>query len=133
ALPIASLGPAHLLAVLHKVEARGAYSVAQMGRGYLGQVFRYAIASHKAVLDPARVLTGALTKVETKHHPTLKREEIGPFLRAIAKAQPSRQTEIAVRLLLLTMLRTIELRAGLWTEIDFARVEWRIPTERMKM
>jgi integrase len=133
ALPIASLGPAHILAVLKKVEAREAYSVAQLGRGYLGQIFRYAIASHKAVLDPARALTGALVKVETKHHPPIPRAELGPFLRAAATASANRQTEIALRLLLLTMTRTVELRTAWWSEMDLAGAEWRLAAEKMKM
>jgi integrase len=132
ALPIATLGPAHILAVLQRVEMRGAYSVAHLGRGYLGQVFRYAVAGHKATQDPTRALAGALAKTETKHHPPLARDDIGPFLRAVEnKANANRQTEIAVRLLLLTMTRTIELRGARWPE--FSRDLWRLPPERVKM
>jgi integrase len=132
-LPIASLGPAHVLAVLRKVESRGAYSVAQLGRGYMGQVFRFAVAQHKATQDPTRALTGALTKTTTKHHPPLARADIGPFLKAIReKGNANRLTEIALRLLLLTMTRTIELRSGWWSEILAPYVDWRIPAERMK-
>jgi integrase len=133
ALPIASIGPAHVLAVLARVEAR-APTAARLGRGYLGQVFRYAVATHKATVDPTRALAGALAKAETRHHPPLARDDIGPFLRAVeTKANANRQTEIAVRVLWLTMLRTVELRTGLWTEIDLARAEWRIAADRMKM
>jgi integrase len=133
ALPIAGIGPAHVLAVLGKVEGRGAHSVARLGRGYLGQIFRYAIATHKATQDPTRALAGALAKVETKHHPPISRAQLGPFLTALASARANRLTEIAVRLLLLTMTRTVELRGAWWSEIDRARAEWRIPPERMKM
>ena len=49
------------------------------------------------------------------------------------KANANRLTEIAVLLLLLTMTRTVELRAAWWTEVDLGRAEWRIPPERMKM
>jgi integrase len=134
ALPIASLGPGHVLAVLRKVEGRGAHRVAHMGRGYLGQVFRYAVVTHKATQDPTRALAGALTKAETKHHPPLARDDIGPFLQAVeTKANANRQTVIAVRLLLLTMTRTVELRTAWWPDVDLARAEWRIPPERMKM
>jgi integrase len=135
ALPIAAVGPGHVLAVLAKIEARGAHSVAKLGRGYLGGIFRFAIVSHKATLDPTRSLAGALAKVETKHHPPISRAQLGPFLRAVeTKANANRLTEIAVRLLLLTMTRTVELRAGWWTEVDhLARAEWRIPGSRMKM
>ena len=43
------------------------------------------------------------------------------------------QTKLALRLLLLTFVRTIELRGAEWPEIDFDKSEWRIPAERMKM
>jgi integrase len=44
-----------------------------------------------------------------------------------------RTTVIALRLMLLTFVRTVELRAAHWAEIDFDRAEWRIPAGRMKM
>ena len=48
------------------------------------------------------------------------------------KGSAERVTEIAVELLLLTMLRTIELRGGWWHEIDWQAELWRIGAERMK-
>ena len=131
--PIAKLLPVHLLAVLQKVEARGAVTVARHGRSYLSSVFRYAVATLKVPLDPMPSLRGALAKRTTVNHPTLARIDIGPFLRAIReKAKPGRSLEIAVELLLMTMLRTVELRGGQWTEIDWGAELWRIPPERMK-
>jgi integrase len=132
ALPIAALGTVHLLPILNAVADRDALSVAHSGRSILGQLWRYAISTHKAVVDPTPALRGALAKVETRHHPPLARDEIGPFLQAVAKAGANRQTEIAVRLLLLTMLRTVELRTALWTDVDMARAELRLGAERMK-
>ena len=38
-----------------------------------------------------------------------------------------------MKLLLLTFVRTIELRAAEWQEVDFDKAEWRIPASRMKM
>ena len=43
------------------------------------------------------------------------------------------QTKLALRLLLLTFVRTGELRGAEWAEVDFEKAEWRIPAERMKM
>lgn len=42
-------------------------------------------------------------------------------------------TRFALRLLLLTFVRTGELRASEWAEFDEHSAEWRIPAERMKM
>nr|WP_253910970.1 tyrosine-type recombinase/integrase [Xanthomonas phaseoli] len=44
-----------------------------------------------------------------------------------------RTTVIALRLMLLTFVRTVELRNAQWSEIDLDQAIWRIPAERMKM
>ena len=43
------------------------------------------------------------------------------------------QTKLACILLMLTFVRTTELRGAKWDEIDLDKAEWRIPAERMKM
>ena len=131
-LPIATLETAHLLPILNAVADRDALSVAHSGRSILGQLWRFAIATRKAATDPTPALRGALARVQTKHHPPLARDQIGPFLEAVAKAGANRTTEIAIRLLLLTMLRTVELRTAWWTDVDLARAEMRFSPERMK-
>ena len=132
-LPIRSITPAHVLAILRRVEGRDATSMAMLGRGWLSQIFRYAVASLKADSDPAAALRGALQRRETKHHAPLAKADIGPFVEALGKAGANRPTETAIRLLMLTMVRTVELRGASWDEFDLERSEWRIPASRMKM
>ncbi|WP_244196250.1 tyrosine-type recombinase/integrase [Paraburkholderia susongensis] len=43
------------------------------------------------------------------------------------------RTRLAMRLLLLTSVRTAELRGATWNEIDLKSAIWAIPGERMKM
>ena len=43
------------------------------------------------------------------------------------------RTRLALRLAVLTFVRTTELRGARWEEIDLEAAEWRIPAERMKM
>jgi integrase len=40
---------------------------------------------------------------------------------------------LALRLLLLTFVRTVEMRRAEWSDINLAAAEWRIPPEKMKM
>lgn len=40
---------------------------------------------------------------------------------------------MAIKFLLLTFVRSVELRGARWEEIDWQKKEWRIPAERMKM
>jgi integrase len=44
-----------------------------------------------------------------------------------------RGTRLALRLAVLIFVRTTELRAARWDEVDLEASEWRIPAERMKM
>lgn len=132
-LPIATLMPAHMLAVLERIEARGAISWAHHGRSFLSGVFRYGVQTLKVPIDPMPSLRGALGKADSQHHDRLSRLEIGPFVRAIRdQGRSERVTQIACELLLLTMLRTVEVRGGWWHEIDWPAELWRIPAERMK-
>jgi len=42
-------------------------------------------------------------------------------------------TRHGLQLIVLTFLRTAELRAAEWSDIDLERREWRVPAQRMKM
>ena len=55
------------------------------------------------------------------------------ILKKLEAYDGSLQTKLALRFLLLTFVRTNELRGAQWTEIDWDKAEWRIPAERMKM
>src|SRR3546814_19036243 len=54
-------------------------------------------------------------------------------MKALEKYGGYRTTVIALRLMLLTFVRTVELRKAEWSEFDFENAEWRKPAERMKM
>ena len=80
-LPISTITAAQVLAVLRIVEERGTIQAANLGRGFIGAVFRYAVATQKATVDPVPSLRGALATAERKHHQPLDRGDIKPFLR----------------------------------------------------
>lgn len=133
ALSVREIRASHLLPLLRKVEERDARTIAILGRGYLSQIFRYAIATAKADLDPAADLKGALESHERHHHQPLAQSDIAPFFKALDANGANAETAIAIRLLAYTFSRTIELRCAPWTEFDLDQAEWRLPAERMKM
>jgi integrase len=132
-LPIRDVTAAHLLEIVRRVEQRGAETVALLVRQWASAIFRYAVATLRADTDPAAALKGAIHRPKVKHHKPLSRDQIANFVRALDSYGGYRTTVIALRLLLLTFVRTVELRAARWDEIDLDRAEWRIPAERMKM
>jgi len=63
--PIGQVSAPAILGVLQSLEARDKYQSARRLRSTIGSVFRYAIATARAEIDPAYALRGALTQVKT--------------------------------------------------------------------
>jgi integrase len=80
-------------------------------------------------LDKLLPAPGKIAKVA--HHPAVPVDEL-PAVYAALCAKDG-QGARALRLLILTAVRSGELRGAQWSEIDLARREWLIPAERMKM
>jgi integrase len=133
ALPIRSVTSAHLLEIIRRVEGRGAATTALLVRQWSSAVFRYGAATLRTDGDPAAALKGAIQRPKTKHAKALSRDDLVRFARALEAYGGYRSTVIALRLMLLTFVRTKELRTAPWTGFNLDRGEWRIPWPRMKM
>jgi integrase len=132
-LPIRDVTAAHLLEIVQRVEGRGTATVAFLLRQWFSAIFRYAISTLRADGDPTTALKGAVTRPRPVHCKPLDPTDIRSFLQVLGSYGGYPTTIIALRLILLTFVRTVELRGACWTEIDFERTEWRITAERMKM
>jgi integrase len=131
--PCRAVTAAQIFDILKRVHNRGATTVAILIRQWVSAIFRYAVATLRADTDPASALRGAIKRVKVKHCRALATADISVLLDAIGNYGGHRSTTIALRLLLLTFVRTAELRSAEWSEIDFEAAEWRIPEGRMKM
>ncbi len=132
--PIREITAPELLAVLRRVEARGALEVAHRIKQIAGQVFRYAVATGRAQRDVSADLRGALPASPEKHHAALtKPTDVAGLMRAISGYQGSFTVRCALRLTALTFVRPGELRKAEWAEFDLDEGVWRIPAVRMKM
>ncbi len=125
--------PLELLNVLRKIEKRGVLEKMRKVRQRCSEVFRYAIATGRSEYNPAADLSSALEVHQSNHFPFLKADEIPDFLGALEGYSGSKLVQIATKLLMITGVRTIELRAALWQEFDLDNAIWEIPAERMKM
>ena len=131
---IADIKAPELLAVLRRIESRGALETAHRAMQNCGQVFRYAVATGRAERDPTGDLRGALPPPEEKHHASITEpKHIGALLRAIDGYDGAFVTKCALRLAPLVFVRPGEFRKAQWPEIDLEKAEWRIPAARMKM
>ncbi len=132
-LPIRAVTAADVLSILDGASKRGAETVALNLRQWCSQVFRYAVATLRADNDPASALRGAIIRPPVNHSRPMERDEVAAFLRRLEAYGGHRTTVIAMRLLLLTFVRTAEMRKAEWSDVDLEAAEWRIPAAKMKM
>lgn len=132
-LPVNNIKPLVLLNVLRRMESRGATEKAKKVRQRCSEVFRYAIVTGRAEYNPAADLTSAMSGHESKHYPFLTVEELPDFFKALTGYTGSPLVVLAARLLILTGVRTGELRGAFWSEFDLEKAVWEIPAERMNM
>ena len=131
-LPIRKVTAAHILKIVRGVEGRGAPVVAGNVRQWCSAVFRYGVATLRVENDPAAALKGAIFRPKPQHAKALSRDEVKLFLKDIERYGGYRTTAIALNLMLLLFVRTVELRKAEWSEFDLKQANWRIPAERMK-
>lgn len=131
--PIAEIKPMELLETLRRLEKRGALEKMRKVRQRCGEVFRYAIVTGRAEYNPAPDLATALATPKKTHFPFLTAEELPYFIKDLAGYTGSVITKTGTQIIMLTGVRTQELRFARWQDIDFEKRLWEIPPEVMKM
>jgi len=132
-LPIKEITPPMVLSVIRAVESRGALDVASRILQRTSAIFRYAIQTGQAIYNPASDMKGVLKTRKIEHRATISRDELPELFKKLDSYSGDRITKLALRLIILTFVRTGELRGACWEEFDVDQREWRIPAVRMKM
>ena len=65
--PVKAIEPKELLAVVRRIESRGALETAHRALGTAGRIFRYGVATGRADRDPTADLRGALAPLRGQH------------------------------------------------------------------
>jgi integrase len=111
---------------VRRIENRGALETAHRALGNCGQVFRYAIATGRALRDPSGDLRGALPPVKGEHFAAVtNRNRRRNCLRTLDGYQGTLTVACALRLAPLVFVRPGELRKAEWADIDLDAAEWR--------
>ncbi|MDE0410708.1 MAG: tyrosine-type recombinase/integrase [Gammaproteobacteria bacterium] len=134
-LSIDEITPHRVIAMLRKIEARDALDVANRVKQAVHAVCRFAVQQGIATSNPASDLDGIVRQRKVRHRPSLPREELPQFLQLLETYSDRGRllTQRAIKLLLLTFVRSGELRGARWEEFDFEDKVWRISQDRMKM
>ncbi|KAA5629565.1 tyrosine-type recombinase/integrase [Pseudomonas aeruginosa] len=124
-----------LLGVLAKIEERKAFTTAEKVRIWFRQMFRYALVIAEGMeVNPASDLdVVAAPKPPTAHNPYLRLHELPEMLLKLrGYRRRGLQTQLGIRLLFLTGVRTGELRLATPDQFDLDRGLWIIPPEFVK-
>lgn len=133
-MPIKSITAPELLAALKQAEKRGVYETVRRLKQYCGMIFRFGIAHGYCDFDITPGLRGAIRPPKRGHFATIESGELPALLGCLddPSKQVGPQTRLAVRLMLLTFVRTSDLLGARWSEIHFDKAQWHIAGERMK-
>jgi integrase len=124
--PIAEVTAPELLAVIRRIEGRGALETAHRALGNCSQVFRYTVATGRCKSDPSRDLRGALPPARGSHlAATTEPTRLAGILRAMDGYQGTLPVICALRLAPLVFVRPGELRHAEWKDINLEAAEWR--------
>ncbi|WP_415860145.1 tyrosine-type recombinase/integrase [Neptunomonas qingdaonensis] len=98
--------PPQLLAVLRRVEARGAIESAHRIKQVTGQVFRYAVATGRAKRDITPDLKGALATHKTQHFPAITDPaKVGKLLQMLDSYEGTSTVRAALKFVPLVFVR----------------------------
>ena len=133
--PIAEITSSEILSVLKKIEEQGKLEAASRSRQKCGAIFTYANLKQLCTNNPVSNLKGALASPKKKRFNSLSPKDLPQFLVKLDEYDGAIITKLALRFVLLTIARTIEIREANWNEFDLEDEEpiWRIPDEKMKM
>ena len=130
---IAEIRAPEVLAVLRRVEARGALDTAHRVHQNCGQVFRYAVATGRAERDVSADLRGALPAARHTHFASVTEpDEVAGLLRALDGFQGTFVVQCALRLAPLLFVRPGELRTAEWVQFDLDKEQWRYTVSKTR-
>lgn len=115
-----------------KIVARGAPATAVHAREVVHMVYRYALDRGHRYENPAELVRPtSIARFEPKDR-ALSPQEIWLLYQYLERVSTAPTIRLAVKLLLLTMVRKSELTEATWDEVNFTLATWTIPAERMK-
>lgn len=135
ARPVAEIEAPEVVAMVRAIQDRGAKDIAKRALETTSMIFRHAIAYGYAKRNPAAEIRprDILQPTRKENYARIDARELPKLLRAIEIYQGTPVTRLAMKLMAMTFVRTGELIAARWSEIDFEERRWNIPAERMKM
>ncbi|ACC72391.1 tyrosine-type recombinase/integrase [Paraburkholderia phymatum] len=131
-LTLEEITPSRLLMRCEKIKERGAAAPAVQARDIVLQVYRFVQARGLRVANPAEDIRPSAIATFKPRDRALTPGEIHMFFKALERTPTLPTLRLAVKFMLLTMVRKSEFILATWDEVDFNAAIWTIPKDRMK-
>jgi len=131
-LKLGEISPMRLLSRCEEIKGRGAPSIAIQAREIVSQIYRFVQARGLRVENPADAIRPRAIATRRPRERALTADEIGEFFRALEKAPTAPTLRMALRFVLLTLVRKSEFINATWSEVDLDAAVWTVGKERMK-
>lgn len=131
-LKLEEITPVRLMARCEKIKERGASAPAVHAREIVLQVFRFIQARGLNVQNPAEAIRPSAIATFKARDRALSPSEIHVFFGALEQTATMPTLRLAVRFMLLTLVRKSEFIEATWGEVNFETSVWTVPKERMK-
>ncbi|EFO1056031.1 site-specific integrase [Escherichia coli] len=115
-----------------RIVERGGRATAVQAREIISSVYRHANDRGHGLFNPAADIKPSSIAIFKPRERTLTPEEIGLFFRTLDAIGAMGTMKMALKLVLITMVRKGEFTNATWDEIDFKKWTWKIPSDRMK-
>ncbi len=131
-LKLEEISPVRLMARCEKIKERGAAAPAVHAREIVLQVFRFIQARGLKIDNPAESIRPSAIATFKARDRALTPAEIHTFFSALEQTATMSTLRLAVKFMLLTLVRKSEFIEAKWDEVNFETAIWTIPKERMK-
>ena len=133
-LKLDEISAPQLMKHCESIREKGAAAPAVQVREIVLLVYRFVIAKDKslAVTNPAEAIRPSDIATFKPRDRALSPTEIRRFLAALDTTATAATLRLALRFVMLTLVRKGEFVNARWNEVDFDSATWTIPKERMK-
>lgn len=133
-LKLDEIRPPQLMKHCESIREKGAAAPAVQVREIVLLVYRFAMSKDKslAVTNPAEAIRPSDIATFKPRDRALSPIEIRRFLAALDTTATAATLRLALRFVMLTLVRKGEFVNARWNEVDFDCATWTIPKERMK-
>ena len=134
-IPISEIEHAEIKSVLSRMEEQKKFVAAKKVLQKLDRIFRFANRNHYCKHNPVILLKDDIITPKKKNQPALEESDLPEFLKKLDDINVYITTKMGLRMVMLTLTRTKEIRHSTWDEFDLEsdKPVWRIPADRMKM